>query len=74
LYFEPLTEENKMNLISQLVEQALATGYLTIEAEERLRKMLRKKYGQEDFEAFMKLQQEAMAGRVRQESRELLST
>ena len=63
-----------MNLISEVVEQALQTGYLSLEAEERLRVMLRSKYGQKDFEAFMKLQQEAMAGRVRQESRELLST
>lgn len=63
-----------MNLISEVVEQALKTGYLTLEAEERLRVMLKSKYGQKDFEAFMKLQQAAMAGRVRQESRELFFT
>lgn len=62
-----------MNLISEVVEQAIKTGYLTLEAEEQLKVMLRRKYGQEDFEAFMELQQAAMAGTVKQESRELLS-
>lgn len=62
-----------MNLISDVVKQALKTGYLTLEAEEQLRVMLRRKYGQKDFEAFMELQQAAMAGEVKQESRELLS-
>jgi hypothetical protein len=59
-----------MKLIREIVQQAIETGYLTLEAEEKLRRMLRSKYAQEDFEAFMKLQQAAMAGRVRQESRE----
>ncbi|WP_254567870.1 hypothetical protein [Oscillatoria sp. HE19RPO] len=61
-----------MNVISQIVQQALVTGYLTIEAEERLRLLLQQtQYNLEDFQAFMTLQQEAMKGRVRQESREL---
>ncbi len=61
-----------MSLISKIVQQALVTGYLTIEAEEQLRQLLKTKYDFEDFMAFITLQKEAMEGRVRQESRELL--
>ncbi|MGK7948188.1 MAG: hypothetical protein AB4368_05135 [Xenococcaceae cyanobacterium] len=63
---------NSVQLIRELVKQALNTGYLTIEAEEKLRILLKKKYELEDFEAFINLQQAAMLGLVRQESRELL--
>lgn len=62
-----------MELIREIVEQALNTGYLTIEAEEKLRMMLRNKYELEDLEAFIDLQQAAMIGIVKQESRELLA-
>lgn len=58
--------------ISTVVQEALSTGYLTIEAEEQLRKMLTKKYDREDLKAFMSLQEAAMAGLVKQQSRELL--
>jgi hypothetical protein len=58
--------------IRNVVQQALSTGYLTIEAEEQLRQMLTKKYELEDLKAFMRLQQAAMAGQVKQQSRELL--
>lgn len=61
-----------MNLIREIVQQAIATGYLTVEAEEQLRQLLSNKYDWEDFNAFIRLQQEAMEGRVKQESRELL--
>lgn len=60
-----------MSLIREIVQQTLATGYLTVEAEEQLRQLLSKKYDWEDFKAFIRLQQEAMEGRVKQESREL---
>jgi hypothetical protein len=60
-----------VEMIREIVRQALNTGYLTIEAEDKLRSMLRKKYELEDLEAFIALQQAAMLGRVRQESREL---
>jgi hypothetical protein len=63
---------NHMMLIRELVQQALAIGYLTIEAEEQLRQLLKKKYDNEDLNAFMTLQQAAMAGHVKQQSRELL--
>jgi flagellar biosynthesis protein FliP len=61
-----------MILIRDLVQKAISTGYLTVEAEEQLRQMLAKKYDREDLKAFMTLQQAAMAGLVRQQSRELL--
>ena len=61
-----------MNLIREIAQQALSTGYLTVEAENQLRQLLSRKYDWEDFKAFIRLQQEAMEGRVRQESRELL--
>ncbi len=58
-----------MSLIRDLVQQAIATSYLTVEAEEQLRRLLQTKYEQEDLKAFMKLQQATMEGLVRQESR-----
>jgi hypothetical protein len=61
-----------MSLIREIVQQALTTGYLTLEAEDQLRQLLLTKYDGEDFRAFIRLQQEAMEGRVRQESRELI--
>ncbi|MGB7443391.1 MAG: hypothetical protein WA919_20190 [Coleofasciculaceae cyanobacterium] len=61
-----------MSLIREIVQQAVTTGYLTVEAEEQLRLLLAKKYDLQDFQAFIKLQHEAMEGRVKQESRELL--
>ena len=63
-----------MNPICEIVQQALKTGYLTVEAENQLRQLLSTKYDCEDFKAFIQLQQEAMEGRVKQESRELLNS
>ncbi|MBE9045406.1 hypothetical protein IQ255_13530 [Pleurocapsales cyanobacterium LEGE 10410] len=60
-----------MKLIREIAQQALNTGYLTVEAEEKLRIMLRNKYELEDLEAFIDLQQATMIGIVKQESREL---
>ena len=60
-----------MNSIHEIVQQVLTTGYLTVNAEEQLRRLLTTKYGREDFCAFMRLQQAAMTGQVKQESREL---
>ena len=62
-----------MKLIREIAKQALTTGYLTLEAEERLRMMLRKKYELEDLEAFINLQQATMLGIVRQESKEIFA-
>jgi len=59
-----------MALIRELVQKTLKTGYLTIEAEEQLRQLLTTQYDLEDFNAFMALQEAAMMGQVKQESRE----
>jgi hypothetical protein len=59
-----------MILIREIVQQALASGYLSIEAENQLRQLLRTKYDANDLNAFMLLQQAAMSGSIRQESRE----
>ena len=61
-----------MTLIRDLVKKAIKSGYLTLEAEEQLRVLLAKRYELEDFKAFMTLQQAAMTGQVKQESRERL--
>jgi len=63
-----------MILIREIAYQALNTGYLTLEAEEQLRQLLQTKYSSEDLKAFMKLQLAAMAGLVKQESRESRSS
>jgi hypothetical protein len=61
-----------MVLIRDLAQQALSLGYLTLEAENQLRRMLTTtKYDLEDLNAFMNLQLAAMSGLVKQESREL---
>ncbi|PMB06432.1 hypothetical protein CEN45_16075 [Fischerella thermalis CCMEE 5198] len=56
--------------IRDVVQKALSTGYLTVEAENQLRQLLSTPYDLEDFNAFMTLQEAAMTGRVKQESRE----
>ncbi|HEY9631775.1 MAG TPA: hypothetical protein V6D14_00110 [Coleofasciculaceae cyanobacterium] len=58
-----------MSQIRDLVQQAIAKNYLTVESEEQLRRLLQTKYEKEDLKAFMKLQQAMMEGFVRQESR-----
>ncbi len=60
-----------MILIREIVQQALAQNYLTVEAEEQLRRLLRSKYDSEDLKAFVQLQVAAMEGRIRLESRKL---
>ncbi len=59
-----------MILIRDIVQNALTTGFLSIEEEDKLRQLLKTKYDSEDLNAFMVLQQATMNGRVRQESRE----
>lgn len=62
-----------MSMISEVVDKALKTGYLSIQAEDDLRRLLSTKYDQKDFSAFMQLQRAAMAGLVKQESRSLMT-
>lgn len=59
-----------MLLIRDVVKQALTTGYLTVEAENQLRQLLRTKYDSEDLKSFMQLQLAASSGLVKQKSRE----
>ena len=59
-----------MASISDLVQKILLAGYLTIEAEEQLRKLLTTQYNDEDLNAFVTLQEAVMTGQVKQESRE----
>lgn len=61
-----------MYLIREVVQQTLKTGYLTVAAENQLRQLLQKKYDVEDLDAFLVLQQAAVSGQIRQESRELI--
>ncbi|MFB2919937.1 MULTISPECIES: hypothetical protein [Aerosakkonema] len=60
-----------MFFIREVVQQALTTGYLSLEAEAQLRGILQKKYDMEDLDAFITLPQAAVAGLLKQESREL---
>jgi hypothetical protein len=62
-----------MTRIRDLVQKALDSGYLTVEAENQLRQLLSLRYDREDFYAFMTLQEAAMNGDVRQQSREEVS-
>lgn len=59
--------------IRELVQQALIWNYLTVEAENQLRLLLKSKYDLEDLNAFIELQEAVMNDRVRQESRELIN-
>ncbi|NEQ25133.1 MAG: hypothetical protein F6K28_39845 [Microcoleus sp. SIO2G3] len=61
-------------MIYEVVQQALSDGYLTVEAEEKLRRLLQTKYGIKDLNAFFSLQQAVIEGRVKQQSRELRMT
>lgn len=60
-----------MFLIRDVVREAFTVGYLSVEAEEQLRQLLRTKYDAKDFKAFMLLQHAVASGIIRQESREL---
>lgn len=60
-----------MVLIREVVQQTLASGHLTLEAENQLRQLLSTRYDQEDLNAFMKLQLAVMSGRVTQQALEL---
>ncbi len=62
-----------MGAIYELVRQTLECGYLTLEVEAKLRNLLQTtKYSQDDFDAFIRLQNAVIDGLVKQESRELL--
>lgn len=56
--------------IRELVQQAINTGYLDLNAEEQLRKLLSGKYDLDELRIFMNLQLAAMNGEVKLESHE----
>ena len=59
--------------IREIAQQALTTGHLTVEAEKLIGQLLLSAtYSLEDLNAYMSLQLAAMAGRVKQESLELV--
>ncbi|MBD2312135.1 hypothetical protein H6G20_10725 [Desertifilum sp. FACHB-1129] len=60
--------------ICDLVQQALAIGFLSLEAENFLRHLLCAPYDRADLKAFLQLQEAVASGRVKQESRELRKT
>ncbi|HAN74175.1 MAG TPA: hypothetical protein DCQ51_12475 [Planktothrix sp. UBA8407] len=61
-----------MSCIRDLVQEVISTGYLSLNAENKLRQMLQTThYDSEDIHAFANLQLAAMSGQVKQESREL---
>jgi hypothetical protein len=62
-------ELKEIHSIRELATEALEKGFLSLEAENRLREMLKQKYELEDLQAFMCLQKAAMSGIVQQESR-----
>jgi len=61
-------------IIREVVQQAIAAGYLSLEAENEMQQIFSSsKCDLEDLDAFMSLQLAAMAGRVRQESLEAIN-
>jgi hypothetical protein len=61
-----------MSRIREIVHKVLQAGYLTVEAEERLRELLAVQYDLEDIEALTQLQEATTYGWVKQQSRELV--
>ena len=59
-------------MVREIVLQALKTGYLTVEAEEKLRHQFTKQHTLADIDALARLQQAAMNGLLKQESRQRL--
>jgi len=64
-----------MICIRDVVQNAIATGFLSLEAENQLRQMLKTTQHDGDaLDAFANLQVAAMTGKVRQESREMFQS
>lgn len=61
-------------IIREVVQQAIAAGYLSLEAENEMQQIFSSSQCDlEDLNAFMSLQLAAMAGHVRQESFEAIN-
>jgi hypothetical protein len=61
-----------MSTISEIVQNVLKNGYLSVEVEEQLRQLFTLRYSLEDIEALTRLQKATTLGRVKQESRNLV--
>lgn len=61
-----------MSTIREIVYQILRDGYLTVEAEEQVRRLFAVRYDLADIEALTQLQQAATSGIVKRQSRELV--
>jgi len=61
-----------MSTICEIVQEVLQSGYLTVEAEEQMRRLFVVQHDLEDIEALTRLQQAIMHGRVKRQSRELV--
>ncbi|MBD1923700.1 hypothetical protein H6F77_21890 [Microcoleus sp. FACHB-831] len=59
-----------MTVVREIVLKALKTGYLTVEAEEKLRQQFTKQHSLADIDALARLQWAAMNGLLTQESRQ----
>ncbi|NES20506.1 MAG: hypothetical protein F6K41_16635 [Symploca sp. SIO3E6] len=59
-----------MSMISEIVNQVIHSGYLTLETEEQLKELFAVRYDVEDIDALIQLQQAAKSGQVKQQSRE----
>jgi hypothetical protein len=58
--------------VRDVVQEVMSTGYLSLNLENKLRRMLQTThYDSEDVHAFANLQLAAMSGKVKQESREI---
>ncbi|TAF07276.1 MAG: hypothetical protein EAZ77_10320 [Nostocales cyanobacterium] len=58
-----------MIAIKDIVQKALATGYLSAKAENQIHQLLQTNYDSEDLDALIILQRSVTAGEVKQESR-----
>lgn len=56
-----------MKLIKEIVQQALATGYLNAQEQHQIRVQLQTNYDSEDLDAYIILQRAIAAGEVRRE-------
>lgn len=61
-----------MSTVSEIVQNVLKNGYLSVEVEEQLRQLFTLRYSLEDIEALTRLQKATSSGRVKQESRDLV--
>ncbi|HLO87902.1 MAG TPA: hypothetical protein VK203_23235 [Nostocaceae cyanobacterium] len=57
-----------MKLIKEIVQEALATGYLDAQEQNQIRMLLQSNYDSEDLDAYIILQRAIAAGEVHRES------